>query len=162
MNGHDPLSRTSPDCSNGAQSNPSERNAASASRILKWSEEEDTTLLTAYQNSRKDVDFHGIDLEDDAVWENVARMMPSRSAVQCLLRYMKLNSNAAKGISKIDCAAASDSKRDHDDFKSPSSASTSSGSSRKKSKHDDSADDWSDEETDRLAEVMLQYQDGSE
>lgn len=164
MNNNDPLSRTS-DCSNTAQSypsqsDPSDRNAAPTSVILKWTGEEDNRLLTSYEKFRNGADSHDIDFEDDAVWENVAGMVSSRSAVQCLLRYMKLN--AIKGVPKIDCIAAADGKRCYDDLKSPSSASTSSGSTRKKLKHDDSADDWSDEETDRLAEVMLQYQDGSE
>lgn len=125
----------------------------------RWSEDEDNRLLSTYKSSRRDSRADGLDLDDDAVWEHVSSVMSTRSAVQCLLRYMKLTT--ANRVSEIDCTVAADNKRDCDE-KSPSTATTCSGSSRKKSKHCDYSDDWTEEENDRLAEVMLQYQDGCE
>lgn len=140
---------------------------AATQRINPWSDEDDKTLLSTYQKYRGDANLSSgcIDFDNDKIWEHVASTMSSRSAVQCLLRYMKLTSN--NRVSEIDCSAtavaAVGGKRDYDDYKSPSSASTSSASSRKKSKPVDvSSDEWTEEETERLTEVMLMYQDGSE
>lgn len=140
---------------------------APAHRMPRWSADEDIRLLSTYQNCRKVVQVVDIDLEDDVIWEHVSSIMPSRSAVQCLLRYMKLT--AAKSITEIDCTAAinESNKRDYDDLKlSPSTASTcsasgSSGNSRKKLKHDESYDYWTEEETERLEQIMLEYGDNS-
>lgn len=154
--------------SNDAAPTESTQGEQARHRMPRWSEEEDRTLLSTYQNCRKDVQVVvDIDLEDDGIWEHVSSIMPSRTAVQCLLRYMKLT--AAKRIPEIDCVAAMDenNKRDYDDLKlSPSTASTcsasgSSGNSRKKLKHDESYDDWTEEETERLEQIMLEYGDNS-
>ena len=156
------------DSNDAAPTESAQGEQAPAHRMPRWSEEEDRTLLSTYQNCRKDVQVVvDIDLEDDGIWEHVSSIMPSRTAVQCLLRYMKLT--AAKRIPEIDCVAAMDenNKRDYDDQKlSPSTASTcsasgSSGNSRKKLKHDESYDDWTEEETERLEQIMLEYGDNS-
>lgn len=127
-----------------------------------WSKDEDEVLMSTCSERKKccgkhDVRSPVIDFEDDEIWEYVSSTLSSRSAVQCLLRYLQLTSPDVR--LGIECTAVAESKRCNDDLKSPSSASTSSGSSRKKFKHDESCEDWTEEETDRLAEIMLQYQD---
>ncbi|KAL7503666.1 hypothetical protein ACHAXN_004031 [Cyclotella atomus] len=144
--------------------------SAPVHKMQTWSDREDRALQSTYEHYRKgshNSDNSGIDLEDDGIWELVATAMATRSPVQCLLRYMKLteaNDRQANRISEINCTVTTeeDGKRDYDDFKSPSSASTcSTGSPRKKFKDNDPSDDWTEEETERLEEVMLQYQDGT-
>jgi hypothetical protein len=65
----------------------------------RWSEDEDNRLLSTYKSSRRDSRADGLDLDDDAVWEHVSSVMSTRSAVQCLLRYMKLTT--ANRVSEI-------------------------------------------------------------
>jgi hypothetical protein len=153
--------------SNLAPSQP----ALASNKMQTWSDREDRALQSTYEHYRKGCHKSAIDLDDDEIWELVATGMESRTPVQCLLRYMKLtqafNTDAKTNrISEIDCTVATEEiggKRDYDDYKSPSSASTcSTGSSRKRFKHNDSCGDWTEEETERLEEFMLQYQDGGE
>ncbi|KAL3785912.1 hypothetical protein HJC23_008107 [Cyclotella cryptica] len=129
-----------------------------------WSKDEDEVLMSTFSERQKlcgnyDARTPEIDFADDEVWEHVSSKLSSRTAVQCLLRYLQLSSTVTR--LRMECTAVAENKLGNDDLKSPSSASTSSGSSRKKRKHDESCDDWTEEETDRLAEIMLQYQDCS-
>ena len=121
-----------------------------ASKTSHWTEEEDNKLISTYQNSQGESSTSEIDFEDDVVWDKVASALSPHSAVQCLLRYIKLTSATMKN------------KRDHDDVISPSLASFGSNSSQKKLKRVESCDDWTEKETEHLSEVMMQYQDKCE
>jgi hypothetical protein len=132
-------------------------------RKCAWSEDEDKRLLSIYAAMKNSsggsrTQTSGIDFEDDEIWERVSYELSCRTAIQCLLRYIKLTETKIR--SRVACTVVTDCKRVYEELKSPSSAS-SSGSSRKKFKHDKMDNDWTEEETDRLEELMSKYQDSS-
>jgi hypothetical protein len=90
---------------------------------IEWTSKEDDTLLKAVlsdRTSRKaeddDDDDDGEESDDDDDWDEIAMSLPDKSPVQCLQRYLKLNSKPASAKAANDAARKSsgDDKRDSD------------------------------------------------
>jgi len=81
-----------------------------------WTDKEDDTLLKAVlsdRQSRQPVDDTDDDAEFEDDWDEIAMSLPDKSPVQCLQRYLKLNSKstASKAAEDETRKAASDSEK---------------------------------------------------
>jgi len=91
---------------------------------VSWSATEDDALLKAVLEDKQDREAEGGDAEDEEDWDEIAKSISGKTPVQCLKRYMVMNSRksdealtAAKQESVIESTANADSE---DDTKVPS------------------------------------------
>jgi hypothetical protein len=112
---------------------------------IEWTNKEDDTLLKAVlsdRQSRKAEDDTDDDEESDDDWDEIAMSLPDKSPVQCLQRYLKLNSKPV--ASKTADDAARKSSGDDSDEK-------------KYGKLD--SDRWTSEDVDLLKKLVEAYPD---
>jgi hypothetical protein len=111
---------------------------------LVWTAKEDDDLLKAVVADRKkrgaDEDAEEDD-EDD--WDEIAKIVPGKTPVQSLRRYMRLN----EGGAEVSGGAADDSEAD------------SKGSGKKKPRKEPDLVSWSGEEIELLRKLVEAYSD---
>ena len=118
-----------------------------------WTVTEDDHLLKAVYEDRQDREAEG-NGDDDEDWDEIAKLMPNKTPVQCLKRYMELNKKGkAKGAAEI-AAASGDDTPDSPEMnpppaKKPRTESTDpAGGSR-----------WNTDEVELLKKLVEQYKD---
>ena len=116
-----------------------------------WTPAEDESLLAAVAEDRKRREAVG-DEDDEEDWDEIAKSVPGKSAVQCLRRYME---QVSKAEAAVPAPAAGTrrarSEREDDESESPAS---------KKAKTEPAdEDDWTEEEVELLKKLVEHYSD---
>jgi hypothetical protein len=111
--------------------------------------EEDDALLKAVLEDKQDREAEG-DGEEEEDWDEISKVVPGKTPVQCLKRYMTLNQK--QGGASESSAAASESKDDDSD--SPKK-------SKRPKKDSEPSQKWSNDEIELLKKLVEQYKDST-
>jgi Myb-like DNA-binding domain len=148
-----------------------EENTNSATRKHTiWTDDDDRALQNAVANELNKPGIHRENHEDDEDWDEIAKYVPGKSAVQCLKRYIKLTKHGRPLSPQNDFAikvrrpdneqqSSSVSEDEDDDTRSETLP-------RKKKRKvaentDGDGDDWEPEELELLTKLVEQYRDAA-
>lgn len=117
-----------------------------------WTPAEDESLMRAVEEDRKKRGVEGDDDEEED-WDEIAKSVQGKSAVQCFRRYSGVLSK--EGAAPPAAAAGTTRTRDERDEEESESSSPAS----KKSKPDPDEDYWPDHEIELLKKLVEHYND---
>jgi Myb-like DNA-binding domain len=117
-----------------------------------WTEDTDAMLLCAVALERQSRESN-VPVDPDEDWDYVATLVPDKSAVQCLKRYMTLQSEGLSTTRTTSIAVSSEHKRQrlmHQTKENNNSADVQNGFT-----------DWTEEDNVRLERFVEHYGDGA-
>jgi hypothetical protein len=126
-----------------------------------WSATEDDALLKAVVEDQQDREAEG-DGEEEEDWDEIAKVVPGKTPVQCLKRYILLNRKQASAPTEPSSPAAESVKEEEEeeqDEEEDEDSPVSKKTKRVKKDTETSGSKWSTDEIELLKKLVEQYKD---
>jgi hypothetical protein len=126
-----------------------------------WSATEDDALLKAVIEDQQDREAEG-DGEEEEDWDEIAKVVPGKTPVQCLKRYILLNRKPASAPTEPSSPAAESVKEEEEeeqDEEEDEDSPVSKKTKRAKKDPETSGSKWSTDEIELLKKLVEQYKD---
>ena len=138
---------------------------------VSWSASEDDALLKAILEDKQDREAEAGEAEDEEDWDEIAKSIAGKTPVQCLKRYMVINSRKSGESSSKSDTADSTANADPEADKKTASAKTGRGEAeedaddeeekepKRARKEGDASLRWPQDDLDLLKKLVENYKD---
>lgn len=138
---------------------------------VSWSASEDDALLKAILEDKQDREAEAGEAEDEEDWDEIAKSIAGKTPVQCLKRYMVINSRKSGESSSKSDTAESNTNADAEEDKKTASGQTEGGDAeedaddeeekepKRARKEGDVSLRWPQDDLDLLKKLVENYKD---
>lgn len=140
---------------------------------VSWSASEDDALLKAILEDKQDREAEAGEAEDEEDWDEIAKSIAGKTPVQCLKRYMVINSRKSGESSSKSDAAESNTNADAEEDKKTASGQTDGGDGEEDADDDEEKEPkrarkegdvslrWPQDDLDLLKKLVENYKDSA-